>query len=402
MSSIKNLTFNSGAVQNVFFNNHSATSVIYNNITVFGGEEESAETVFELYPEFVPTDKTSTEPTIKSKNTIYTIPNYYRISGNSNFFVRANQQNTGEVTITKTNGSVIHGYKIDDYGYGIFRNTGYNNWPGGNLLGNYDCTITFTPANDTSLAKTFKIYKETDENNTHFLRGLYTSKLIRIPASGIADYWYLVYLVFPYTFNLYDISEFTWKVYDCSVVGTKDSNNQIIKTSAEATYDTAEIGSHIFLNSFNFVEDTVFQHTLKFSVGENNTGRYRYNYINAGAQIQFLQEPRSNNRIYYGTIPNLPKFWDEYNDKKDAFTNYAYIFQLANSEIVTTSKVLVGAPNSNNKTYRNVLCVPKNTYSVTTDNNSNPPIVSSSFYWGDQEYIIYQMNGNVTHTVTAL
>lgn len=75
---------------------------------------------------------------------------------------------------------------------------------------------------------------------------------------------------------------------------------------------------------------------------------------------------------------------------------------MANSEIVTTSKVLVGAPNSNNKTYRNVLCVPKNTYSVTTDNDSNPPVVSSSFYWGDQEYIIYQMNGNVTHTVTAL
>lgn len=401
MSSIRNLTFNSGAVQNVFFDNHSAASVNYDNVTVFGGEEESAETVFELYPEFIPTNKSRTEPIINYPNTIYTIPNYYAITGNASFFIRADQQNTGEVTITKTNGDVVHGYKIDDYGYGIFRNVGYNNWTGGSIGGNYDCTITFTPANDASLARTFQFVKMGNEGDTIFLRGLYKSKLIRIPASGINNYWYLVFLVFPYNFEIYD-KDVTWKVYDCSVVGTKTGNNQVIRNSTEAIYSTAEIGNHIFLDSFNFVRDTVSQHTIKFSVDENNTEKYKYNYIDVGAQIQFLQEPRSNNRIYYGTIPNLPEFWDEYNDRNNAFTNYAYIFQLANSEIVTTSKVLVGATDSNNKNYKNVLCVPANTYSITVSDNSNPSVIASSYYWGDQEYIIYQMNEGVTYTVTAL
>lgn len=399
MSSTRNFTFKSNTVQGVTSNSHTVASVMYDTTLVFGGEEEPAEAVFELLPEFVPTNTTIVEPTIKRNKTVYTIPNYYRLTGNSNFFVRANQHNTGEVTIAKTNGIYIHGYKIDNYGYGIFRNMGYNNWPGGDLRGNQDSTITFTPANDTALAKTFLFSSETDEDNTAFLRGLYLAKLIRIPASGISSY--LIFLNFYSTFDIYDTSP-DWTIYDCSVVGTKDEDNNVIKVSAKTVYSSAEIENNIFLDTFTVIKDAPHQRTVRFSVGENTTGAYRYNFISSGSQVHFIQEPRSNNRIYYGTIPNLPQFWEEYNDAVTDFTNHAYIFQLANSEIVTTSKVLTGATGSNNKNYRNVLCVPANTYSITTSDNSNPPIIASSYYWGDQEYIIYQMNGGVTYTVTAL
>lgn len=399
MSSTSNFTFKSNTVQGVTSNSHTVASVLYDTTLVFGGEEEPAETIFELLPEFIPTNDSQVEPTIKRNKTVYTIPNYYRLTGNSNFFVRANQQNTGEVTITKTNGSYIHGYKIDNYGYGIFRNMGYNNWPGGNLGGNYGSTITFTPANDTTLAKTFLFTAETDEDNTAFLRGLYLAKLIRIPASGISSY--LVFLNFYSTFIIYD-DGFDWAVYDCSVVGTKDGDNNVIKKSTKTVYSSAEIEDNIFLDTFTVIREAPHQHRIRFSVGENTTGSYKYNFIGGGPTVHFIQEPRSNNRIYYGTIPNLPQFWEEYNDAVTDFTNHAYIFQLANSEIVTTSKVLTGATGSNNRNYKNVLCVPANTYSITTSNNSNPSVIVSSYYWGDQEYIIYQMNGGVTYTVTAL
>lgn len=420
MSNIRNFTFKSNTVQGVISNSHTVASVMYDTTLVFGGEEESAETVFEVYPECLPCQNSNNhntnrylQPRIGAKKTVYTIPNPLKISGMANFFIRINGSNTGNIDITRTNKGTDFVYKIENLGYGYMRKIGYNTWPGGDGSTS-SSSITFTPSRDTSLAKTINIYQGVDEDHTVFLRGLFLSKVIRIPASGIVN-GYLKLLFFPYTFDShYYYDDINCGVVDASNVGGKDGDNNLVRNPYITRTTASNLSNNVFLDTFLPTRETAYQFNLRYDVGRNTTGAYKSAFVGFsiylsmsqgqldGVFIHFIQEYESNYRIYYGDVPPDPKIWEAYNDTPTENLRYHYIFQTASSEIVTSTKTIVADSGSNNAYRQNVLCVPSNTYSITSSNSQTPSLLASSYYWGDQSYDIYQLTSSITYTVNVL
>lgn len=414
--SIQNLNYNSTVVSNITFNDSQTNIVNFNDVIVYDNTQSST-TEFELYPECLPSKNKNNykdyylQPRIETKQTTYTIPNPLKISGMANFFIRVKSSNTGNIDITRTNKGTDFVYKIEDFGYGYMRKIGYNTWPGGTGATS-SSSITFTPFNDSSLAKTINIYQGTDEDHTIFLRGLFLSKVIRIPASGVSNN-YLKLLFFPYTFDSsYYYNDIDCGVIDASDVGEQDENSNLIKNPYITKVTANILSDNVFLDTLSLTRETAYQFNLRYDVGRNNTGAYKFAFVGFGdgmsqgrmdgVFVHFIQEYESNYRIYYGDVPPDPKIWETYNDTPTDNLKYHYIFQTASSEIVTSTKIIVADSGSNNTYRKNILCVPSNTYSITSSDNQAPSLLVSSYYWGDQSYDIYQLTSSITYTVNVL
>lgn len=414
--SIRNLNCNNIVVSDITFNSSQANIVNFKGVTVY--DNTQPDTVeFELYPECLPCRNYNNhkdyylQPRIESKQTVYTIPDPLRISGMANFFIRVNSSNAGDVDITRTNKGTDFVYKIEDFGYGYIRKIGYNTWPGG-TGDTSSSSITFTPSNDTSLAKTINIRQDVDEDHTIFLRGLFLSKVIRIPAAGIINS-YLKLLLFPYTFDSsYYYDDIDYGVIDASSVGEQDEDYNLIKNPYITKVTANTLSNNVFLDTLLPTRETAYQFNLRYDVGKNTTGMYKSAFVGFGdgmsqgqldgVFMHFIQEYESDYRIYYGDVPPDPKIWEAYNDTPTENLRYHYIFQTANSEIVTSTKTIVADSGSNNAYRQNVLCVPSNTYSITSSDSQNPSLLASSYYWGDQLYDIYQLSSSITYTINVL
>lgn len=370
-------------------------------------ESESVTPSFELYPEVVAHHTTTLEPEISALSTSYVIP-FMSFVGNANFFMRVEKENAGEITISYSNfNGMDYVYKIDDYGYGFFRSSP---WVGGNsnTFTNYKTDITLTPSNDTSLAKTLSLTGRYDEDNTTFFKGYYTAKLIRIPYSGLDDSLSVEF--YPYTFA----SEYFYlparvNKIDVSNVG-KVIDGELVRcgTITEVSSD-GDNGTFVDLNIINSGEESF----INYSVDENNTGKYRYAFFDFsrtapygssndlyGAQVHFIQEPFSSHRIYYGNVPSNPSHWEAYmRDKSDNLKYHTY-FQIANSEILTSSKEITALKKDNTRNRVNVLCVPTALSHTVTPSIDTNDIITDNYMWGNQSYIIYKLASSEDTTYT--
>lgn len=404
--SILNLSYNENTAELVNHNDSQVLTVKYNDTVVYDASGD-IQTVFELYPEVVQTNSTP-EPTINRFDDSYTIPNL-TMSGNTNFFIRTKKVNTGNIIITNNSENTEFIYQIDNYGYGYLKLKEYNGWQGGTTY-RYSTTVTLTPSNDTTLKKTIYCANTTDEDNTVFHRGLLLAKLIRIPYSGISDNLKMYF--FPFNFDsryLYD--DIYCAKINCSNVGETTQGGSIIRNATYVSHTPDTIVNDVFLNTLYPSRDNAYRVNLAFSAGENGTGNYRYAFVSFnigtaysststtlnGVQVHFIQEPYSENRIYYGKVPNEPRLWDSYAANGTNSLRYHYIFQIANSEIVTNSKDIY-AKHFDGISIFNVLCVPRiagHTYTITANTNSTYTKLTGdneNYLWGNQIYDIYRLN----------
>lgn len=404
--STRNIKYNNTTVERVNFNRSQVDVVNFNNVTVY--DNSAQEVLFEIYPEFVPHDDTRLQPIISSSESSYVIPEM-EIGGNTNFFVRVKNQGAGDVAIASSRVEDLV-YKIDNYGYGFFRNVGYCEWNGGSGSGTIAGTTTFTPSTDASLAKTISTYNYYDENNTTFFMGLFTAKLIRVPSSGLSDY--LTLLLFPMDFDdkYYCDATKTYTV-DVSTVGDY-INNALVRSGTVTNVTPSDNGTYVTLG----VTDNGLEAQINYTIGQNSTSQYRYAFFHfyrgsygqnptsmEGAEVHFIQEPYSENRIYFGNIPKEPKYWEGYARNSSSSLMYHNAFQYTNSTIVTNS-VDISMKSSDNTYYRhNVLCVPTSlNCTLTEPYTNNYEVLVNNYYWGTQQFTIYKLaiNQDSVYTLT--
>lgn len=406
---IRNLTFNNSTVDGVIVNSSTANIVNYRETTVYdntGGQE----TVFEVYPEIVPHDDIILQPYIQNTSNSYTIPTM-ALCGNANFFIRIKKNNAGDITINNANSSsekdII--YKIDDYGYGFFRNVGYNEWIGGAVPSSvYNNTIAFTPSADSSLSKTIKLYANVDEDNQTYFDGLYTAKLIRVPSSGLTGSFTTKY--FPYTFDVsYFQAQTSVYTIDVSDVGSISSGGGAIKYGTLTQVSPENNDTYVAMTLSN----QGLESTINYTIGQNASGRYRYAFfhitrakrvaanIMRGAEIHFIQEPYSANRIYYGNVFKDANLWGNYITNPSDNIKYHVFFQFANSEILTSSIEITAKKSENTTNKINVLCIPSALSVTITPSISSSDILTTNYMWGNQAYDIYKLasSANTTYTI---
>lgn len=421
--SVRKLKYNDTVVELLNFNNNEVQVANYNGVVVYdntGDEpptpptppdppEPTGDPVFEIYPEFKPHNNVDFQPRISS-GTEYNIPEC-KLVGNSNFFIRTKVNNAGDIIISQTNPIVQkrmdHVYKIDNYGLGFFRSTRYNEWAGGSTPGSsFTNNVTFTSSKDSSLSKTLALSAETDEDNTTFIKGLFTAKLLRLPASAFHGEFTLKF--FPYNFDSnYFYTPTSLRVVDASKVG-ETVDGTLVRRPVETNVDPSDNGTYVS----TAITNSGLESTVNYSVTKNETGQYRYVFFRLFRQnwntceVHFIQESYSRNRIYYGNVPSNPSNWDGYADSPSDDNKYHVYFQFANSEIVTSSKE-ISALRADNiaETYYNigrinVLCVPSELAHTITPSISSLDILSDNYMWGDQPYIIYKLASSADTTYT--
>lgn len=425
---IRNLSFNSNTLQSIEFNENQIYSVQYNSETVFDQEEEipSEETVFELYPEFIPTNNHVFQPNIVYNSNSYSFPTNVQLTGNNNFFIKAKQSNTGEINIQyekyqkESNQYRDFVYKFENYGYGFIRRYKENEWSGGTENAYEYFGVKFIPENNTSLAKTFYMPASVDEDETFFIKGLYRSKVIRIPYSGMSSY--LTFQAFPMTFDsIYYENDLKYYITDFSKLGQLNQDGQIIKSGSYIECSINEIPDNTIISNASIDKIDSLQSKFNFEVSQNPENSYRISsiaftenkvYNSSGGtlygidsvQIHFIQEPYSENRIYYGIVPYSPNTWEPYLNEQTQ--EFHYIFQFASSEIVTSSFTIstsTKTPNSYN-VRRNIVAVPKGKYSIISNTGTIPLLQTDNYSWGNQLYEIYQLDTsqNTIYTITLL
>lgn len=415
--SVRKLKYNNTVIELLNFNNNEVQVANYNGVVVYDntGEEPvptpdpepepTGDPIFEIYPEVTPHDTSEIQPAIGTNESEYTIPEI-QLVGNSNFFIRTNVQNAGVVNITQTKKGMDFVYRIDTYGLGFLRYIGYNGWGGGTTPGpQYDNTVTFTSSTDNTLSKNMVLKARTDENNTTFTKGLYTAKLIRIPASVSSGN--VVLRFFPYSFESgYFYNQTDVYSIDASNVG-KIVDGSLVKKPAVTQVDPEDNGTFVNMT----LTDSGLESTLRYTVTANTTNNYRYAFfrfrrpthdqtINSTCEIHFIQEPYSRNRIYYGNVPTEPKNWIGYDENPSEDTKYHVYFQFANSEIVKSSKEIAALRADNTSSRINVLCVSSELAHTISPSIGSLDIVSDNYMWGDQSYIIYKLASSADTTYT--
>lgn len=407
MSNIKNLKYNDIVVENLNYEGSVVNKALYNNVAVYQNDgiipepDDPVDTTvrFELYPEFVPHNNRILQPVISSGDT-YNIPEFYLV-GNANFFIRMDAANTNDITVVSSYGSLDYVYKFEDYGFGFLRSFGYNIWRGGSSSVPYEGTVTFTPSADNSLSKSLIIHSNADEDNTTFFRGLFTSKLIRVPALGLATRLTLQF--YPYNFESeYYYNSTKGYIIEDNVGDTVDDTLIKVSTVSETSLDSFNDGSAEVPMS---AVDNGLECAINISIQSNITGKYKKTFLHftresdnvrvadmCGAEVHFVQEYYSNNRIYYGNVPKQPNYWESYASYGHDDSKYDYIFQFTNSEIVTDRKEISVKASENTSARQNVLCVPVTLNHTISPNNYTP--LSGSYLWGDQEYIIYSLTSS--------
>lgn len=410
--SVQNLKYDSVVARSVDYNNSSVAIVNYNGTTVYDNSQ-SAATEFELYPEFVPTNNSRLYPRVASGDT-YSLPSSIYLMGNSNFFIRTKEVNTGKINITRSWKSMDYVYRIDDYGYGYMKAIYYDRWPGGQTQ-SYASTVTFTPENDSTKAKTFNFLSQVDEDNTVFQKGLLLSRLLRIPSSGLTGDIKMYFFPYGFNSNLF-YEDIKCVVIDCSQVGDFDSNNNIIRYPTITGVETANLVNNVFLEELLPTRVGATELNLHYRAGANNTADYRYAFVAidisdtyssynniVGSRVHFIQEPYSANRVYYGDVPKDAKWWEAYADSSDSSQRYHYMFQFTNSEILTGSREVTCATLS--LYIQTVILVPTALqHTITSESGSYSELTSSEhYYWGTQEYTIYNLTtSNAVYTIQIL
>jgi hypothetical protein len=412
--SIRNLNCNNIVVSDITFNSSQANIVNFKGVTVY--DNTQPDTVeFELYPEFVSTHTDILYPRVPSGNT-YSLPSSFYLMGNSNFFIRTKAVNTGEITITRSYNSIDYPYRIDNYGYGFMRAIFYDRWPGGQTQ-TYGSTVTFTPENDPTQAKTIKFLSEVDENNTEFQKGLLLSRLLRIPSSGLTGDIKMYF--FPYSFDsslFYD--DIKCMVIDCSQVGDFDSNSNIIRYPTITGVEPTNLVNNVFLEELLPTRVGATELNLHYKAGANNSADYKYAFVAidisnryssynnmTASKVHFIQEPYSANRVYYGDVPKDAKWWEAYADSSDSSQRYHYMFQFTNSEILTGSREVTCASLKQNVPIQTVILVPTVLpHTITSETGSYSELTNSEhYYWGTQEYTIYNLTtSNAVYTIQIL
>lgn len=338
-------------------------------------------------------------PTVASYPASYT--HQILQNGSASMVIKTNGNNLGNLSVTTSGTSFKYTPLIENWGFMVV-NTG--GWRGGTTsAANEYGTVTVSAQNDTNnvYRKSYKFYSNIDENNTRLLSGDFCTKFIRIPAAGMTASSYIE--KYPYTFfnNMYSAIEQPL-VLDHSTRTASSLPIYINNTDGD------------FIESISVSQCTAITSKIDFQIAENTTQQYRdalikfddftgydptdstvvYNYAatNGSVTIHFVQEYRSQNRIYYGPSGQMtgkPKYIDATNDQNSQ--NKDYVFQLANSKVINDTFTVRSSNEWASRDY--TICYPADMdqrFNITVQNASTD--VTQRYTWGDQEYIIRRLN----------
>lgn len=277
MTDVQNLTFNGNPVENVNFNGISLDNLIYNNY------QWSASEPLTIKPIFVSSDPFS------YVITSFDYESYVHITGNNCFLAKAitGNKDLGNSTITNANNTATI-FPVDNWGFVFHKFSQYDQWEGGVSGGNYSFSETINHKR-TSIPITFNT--KLDEDNVALLEGCYVNKVVKVPSKG--DSGQVIVNLYPYTFesNYYSSSS-TPSIplylfnYDTNTLSEYNQGDGIF-TSLTSTQSGLDI-------------------TINYSISQNNTNDFRdsvvvlYSDYCCHVLIHFLQEPHSENRIYFG------------------------------------------------------------------------------------------------------
>lgn len=279
MTDVNNLKFKGNVVESVTFKGNTVNALNYGDLHWTPQPEPPTPTEFTLSPVLMSS---------RMGDGIYRqYSGYMSVTGNALWYMKASGADLGKVTITQDRYNV-KAQRIGNWGYIMSRLYQNDGWPGGIGGSDWMQQMSFT-SGSTTLNGTFR--SDIDEDNTTLLSGCYVNKVFRIPSIQYSGY--TKYYFYPYTFN-------------SNMYGETKMNVQYYDIATNAIYDIDD--------SFDF-SNTIFQSisssidgitgTLNYTIKANTTNNYREGAIIVNETlIHFLQEPASNNRIFFGKADN--------------------------------------------------------------------------------------------------
>ena len=289
MINISNLTFNSNSISSLSYNNSEVNTLIFKNLYNWQVEGELE---FIISPLLMQSTgeilNVSISPSYSNNTNVYITGNHIMFCRTQNCLPKDIIINSGNVSFDKL--------AVDNYGMMLSRIYSRGNWPGGTSSNMFNVNTTFSVGNQS--CNKFNFISQVDENNTCFLKDLFTTNVIRVPSTGFTNFS-LNYYLYPYDFdsNLfsYDVNNLysSDPVYHVFEIDNNSRNMQTQMTSRQDIINNT-IFSDINLSS----QETVV--TLTCSIENNSTNNYReVGIIFGDTLVHFIQEPYNQNRIYY-------------------------------------------------------------------------------------------------------
>lgn len=384
-------------IENLKYDNEEVTSVIYNGQEVtklvipsgdYWEKGSSSEPVFKPLLFMVNSDDKGFFDWEVTKGSRPSYPDFSSVMvGSESFVVHLNEcNNIWPVTYTATRH--LYCSYIDEHALFILNTYGYNSWPGG-TSGGMGGVITIK----TSIGETRKLSFEgkADENNAILLRGEVVCKSFRVPAAGMDNYIELY--TYPYTF---ETMYYTGALPEVSLltIGYQTVNSVPIEESYSDNCIAISIeeGSSIIDFKINYkLEANTSKSYKEFAVIPKLTAFNLYNKkVNTRYMLHFIQEPRNENRIYYGPYFDVDAFDDNYEHAATADKpNYKYhsFFETCSSKIVKTEDDFTVVASMKYFAYCNA-----SDYTVTQVSGSFTT-KSSNYTWGDMSYTLLQIGG---------
>ena len=320
---------------------------------------------------------------------VRTWQNSLATTGNATFLMKS-KANTNlshvNLTYSASNPKVLAN-RLDNFGYMMYRFAGYDYWPGGSTMAPYSENLTFGLGGQTL---TTRFIGQIDEDNVIFNDGLYVSKIIKIPSCGGSGSATVKF--FPYNFNdeFYGMSEFDINLFDYTDTGHTDGQVLYLWNSSSSSFYNSNSSRTIQLANTMFssfgVSVTGLEGTISYTATQNLTDDFVDTAFVVGdiMMIHFIQEPSSNNRIYYGeTIDSY--YWPN------------YLINSLGSEILGEDARTFTFKKLWHLLYPAAL---ENTYSITTEGTCN--LDSNTYTWDGKSFKHYTNYANSKMTFTKL
>lgn len=396
------LKYKGSSVEDVLLNDSTLSSIIWNDVQ-WSGEGSGPEppvVEFTLAPYMI--DTKSSRVNLDMANTMY-------VTGNSVFLAKVNQGTDLSQLSIDSYDSAVKPMIIDNWGILFSRLYSYGDWEGGKTNMTFNVTETLSLGSNTI---SFNFRNEVDEDDTVMLEGFYLNKVIKIPSTGVQNKTIRIHKFFM-RFNSYGCPNPHLFALDYQRVygGDEDDlpvfyNNGFYSTDNGTRYrDTDNVDpehedllyplSSTALSSLSIAKDGM-DYILSYSASVNSTQDFKHLAIivQGPVLISFLQEPASDNRIYFGVpqdecythATNGSSYYDEGTSDYVYPYNYEFYFHSLGSYDLTGLETFeVSYPDKYSLVYPSDI---EERFTITTSGTGTNPIAYSpnGLSWGGKNY----------------
>lgn len=422
MIEVNNLKYNSSEVSGVTYNSNSLASLSFNEYRWDASGGTPIITDFSLIPIMMLSEK-HTASRLYNLN----IESLMYVTGNSVFLAKVDgETDLSQLEVLNYSPEVMP-MPIDDWGILFSRLFDYGRWEGGIYIDRYNITETLKVGTKSI---DVRFTNETDEDNIQLFDGCYVNKVVRIPSTGISNtsLSFFSYMFsfnefgkpYPYFYILdyqkilnneasYPYVLYNGSFYDEKLLGRVYTSYEFRGTDAypkTAQYSLQDT----MLTDLSLVPVDSLNFKVNYSIGANPSSSYRHLaiIIQGGLLINFLQEPASSNRIYFG-IPHPAGYERESNGYIDNYTHTwvsphtdNYLFHTLGS--YDLSKYSSGEEyivKSYDRRTKYTLLYPvdiEQRFTITVSSNVNSGVLSEdTLSWGN---VSYKMVTEIGYTVT--